>query len=64
VKPGEEEVSGRRSGMHLPSQLGGKFTEGWADFELKDGKLMRIMGIGVKPPLHPAPHLVSFRADL
>jgi hypothetical protein len=30
---------------------GGKFTQGWADFELKGRKLMRIMGIGVKPPL-------------
>ncbi len=42
----------------------GKFTQGWADFELKGGKLMRIMGIGVKLPLHPVLHLVSSHTRL
>jgi len=49
----------------LPSEAAfGKFTQGWADFELKGGKLMRIMGIGVKLPLHPALHLVSSHTRL
>ncbi len=43
---------------------GGKLTEGWAVFELKGGILMRIMGIFVSPPPHPALHLVSFHSDL
>ncbi len=48
----------------LSLEISGKFTQGWADFELKGGKLMRSMGIGVKPPLHPAPQLVSFHTDV
>jgi hypothetical protein len=55
----------RRRATHLwRGVLAGKFPQGWADFELEGGKLMRRVGIGVQPPPHPAPHLVSFHADL
>jgi hypothetical protein len=37
----------------------GKFTEGWADFELKGGNVMRIMGIGVRQRGHAAPDAAS-----
>jgi hypothetical protein len=38
---------------------GGKFTQGSSDFELKSGKLMWIMGIGVGHPGEAAPNGVS-----
>ena len=34
---------------------GGKLTQGWADSELRDGKLTGIMGIGVRDRGNAAP---------
>ncbi|WP_201363363.1 hypothetical protein [Dictyobacter formicarum] len=39
--------------------LAGKLTQGWSDFELKDGKLTRIMGIIGLRPGSVAPDLAS-----
>jgi hypothetical protein len=37
----------------------GNLTEGLTVFELKDGNLMRIMGIGLRHPGHAAPDVAS-----
>jgi hypothetical protein len=44
--PSSASCAGAAQSEHgSPAVAAGKFTQGWADFELKDGKLMRRVGI-------------------